>query len=98
MHSPKPRIPPTLYAPDRRQHHSDPGQPDQGIKALPYDTLRDLTPIAYVGDSPLLLVVHPAVPANSLAELIAYVKANPGKLSYGSAGTGTGNHLAGEWL
>ena len=68
------------------------------IKSLPYDTLRDLTPIAYVGDSPLLLVVHPAVPANSVAELIAYVKANPGKLSYGSAGTGSGNHLAGEWL
>lgn len=68
------------------------------IKALPYDTLRDLTPIAYIGDSPLLLVVHPAVPATTVRELIAWVKANPGKHSYGSAGTGSGNHLAGEWM
>lgn len=68
------------------------------MKSVPYDTLRDLTPIAYFGDSPLLLVVHPAVPVNSVQELIAHVKANPGKLSYGSAGTGSGNHLAGELL
>ncbi len=68
------------------------------VKALPYDTMRDLTPIAYVGDSPLLLVAHPSVPATNVRELIAWVKANPGKLSYGSAGTGSGNHLAGEWM
>ena len=68
------------------------------VKALPYDTLRDLTSIAYIGDSPLLLVAHPSVPAISVRELIAYVKANPGKLSYGSAGSGSGNHLAGEWF
>ena len=65
-------------------------------KSLPYDTLRDLTPIAYVGDSPLLLVVPPSSPVRNVHELVAYIKANPGKLAYGSAGTGSGNHLAGE--
>ena len=67
-------------------------------KSLPYDTLRDLTPIAYVGDSPLLLVVPPSSPARNVRELIAYVNATPGKLSYGSAGNGSGNHLAGELM
>jgi len=65
-------------------------------KALPYDTLRDLTPIAYVGDSPLLLVVPPSLPMRNVRELVEYIKANPGKLNYGSAGTGSANHLAGE--
>jgi tripartite-type tricarboxylate transporter receptor subunit TctC len=65
-------------------------------KQLPYDTLRDFAPVAYVASAPFLLVVHPSVPANSVAELIAYIKATPGGLNYGSSGVGGGAHLAGE--
>jgi tripartite-type tricarboxylate transporter receptor subunit TctC len=67
-------------------------------KSLPYDTLRDFTPIAYVGDSPYLLVVPIASPAHSVADLVKLVKAAPEKMSYGSAGTGSANHLSGELL
>ena len=67
-------------------------------KSLPYDTVRDLTPIAYVGDSPFLLVVPVASPVRNMRELVAHIKASPGKLSYGSAGTGSGNHLSGELM
>jgi tripartite-type tricarboxylate transporter receptor subunit TctC len=54
---------------------------------LPYDSLRDFVPISMVGSFPLVLVVHPAVPANSVQELVAYTKANPGKLNYSSGST-----------
>ncbi len=67
-------------------------------KSLPYDTLRDFTPIAYVGDSPYLLVVPPTSPARTVAELVSLVKASPAKMSYGSAGGGSANHLAGELM
>jgi tripartite-type tricarboxylate transporter receptor subunit TctC len=63
-----------------------------------YDTLRDFTPIARTAQQPLALVVHPSVPAKTLAEFIAYAKANPGKLNYGSAGTGGISHLVPEML
>ena len=62
----------------------------------PYDPVRDLVPIAITAVSVSSLMVHESVPARTLAELIAYAKANPGKLSYGSAGTGTPSHLCGE--
>jgi tripartite-type tricarboxylate transporter receptor subunit TctC len=65
-------------------------------KQLPYDTLRDFTPVAYIGATPFLLVVHPSVPANSVAELIAYIKSRPGGSNYGSSGVGGAAHLAGE--
>ncbi len=65
-------------------------------KTPPYDLARDFTPIVNVAISPYALVVHPSVPAHSLKELIAYAKANPGKLSYGSAGIGSASHLAAE--
>ena len=65
-------------------------------KQLPYDTLRDFAPVAYIASAPFLLVLHPSVPANSVAELIAYIKARPGGLNYGSSGVGGGAHLAGE--
>jgi tripartite-type tricarboxylate transporter receptor subunit TctC len=65
---------------------------------LDYDTLRDLAPIAIVAVSPEILTVNPAVPANSLAEFVAYAKANPGKLNFGSPGTGTIPHIIGEQL
>jgi tripartite-type tricarboxylate transporter receptor subunit TctC len=62
----------------------------------PYDTLRDFAPITFVASNVNVLVVHPSVPARDVRELIAYAKANPGKLSFGSAGTGTSQHMAGE--
>ena len=62
----------------------------------PYDTLRDFAPITFVASNVNVLVVHPSVPAHDVKELIAYAKANPGKLSFGSAGTGTSQHMAGE--
>jgi tripartite-type tricarboxylate transporter receptor subunit TctC len=65
-------------------------------KQLPYDTLRDFAPVAYVASAPFLLVLHPSVPANTVGELIAYIKARPGGLNYGSSGVGGGAHLAGE--
>ena len=63
-------------------------------KSMQYDVLRDLAPVALTAVVPLALVVNPAVPANSVQEFVAYAKANPGKLSYGSAGNGNVTHLA----
>jgi tripartite-type tricarboxylate transporter receptor subunit TctC len=65
---------------------------------LPYDSLRDLEPITYAGVTPHTLVVHPSVPAKDLKELIEYLRARPGKLSYGSVGNGTSFHLGMEEL
>jgi tripartite-type tricarboxylate transporter receptor subunit TctC len=67
-------------------------------KTAPYDVAKDLTPITNVAISPYALVVNNALTANNLQEFIAYAKANPDKVSYGSAGVGTGSHLAGELL
>ncbi|MBS0454138.1 MAG: tripartite tricarboxylate transporter substrate binding protein [Proteobacteria bacterium] len=67
-------------------------------KTIPYDSLKDITPIAVLATVPLVLVVNPSVPVKSVKELIAYAKANPGKLNYGSAGNGSTLHLAGELL
>jgi len=61
---------------------------------LPYNPLTDLVPMVQIADVPNVLVIHPSVPANSLEELIAYAKANPGKLNYGSTGIGTSSHLS----
>jgi tripartite-type tricarboxylate transporter receptor subunit TctC len=63
---------------------------------LPYDPVRDFAPIALCFTTPLYLVVHPEVPAKTVGELIALAKSRPGKLSFGSGGNGTSNHLAGE--
>jgi len=65
-------------------------------KVAPYDVAKDLTAIINVAISPYALVVHPSLPARDLAELVAYAKANPGNLSYGSAGIGSASHLAAE--
>ncbi|HEV8500458.1 MAG TPA: tripartite tricarboxylate transporter substrate binding protein [Casimicrobiaceae bacterium] len=68
------------------------------VRKLPYDAVKDFTPIAMVGGTPNVLVVPPSVPATTLAEFIAYAKANKGKLAYGSSGPGTLTHLAMEQL
>jgi len=68
------------------------------VRKLPYDAVKDFTAIAMVGGTPNVLVVPPSLPVKSLAEFIAYAKANPGKLSYGSSGPGTLTHLAMEQL
>jgi len=66
------------------------------VAKLPYDTLKDFAPIVFIATSPLVLVVNPAFPALSVNEFIAYAKANPDKVTFGSAGQGTGVHLAAE--
>jgi len=63
-----------------------------------YDPHKDFTPIGMIGFAPNVLVVHPSMPVHSIAELIAYAKAAPAPLQYGSPGVGTVNHLAGEYL
>jgi tripartite-type tricarboxylate transporter receptor subunit TctC len=63
---------------------------------LGFDFMRDIAPVAGVLRGPYVLLVHPSVPARSIAELIAYAKANPGKLNMASPGNGTGSHVAGE--
>jgi len=65
-------------------------------RALAFDFLKSLTPVAGMSQGPSVLVVNPSVPAQTLAELIAYAKANPGKINFGSPGVGSTGHLAGE--
>ena len=65
---------------------------------LPYDSVKDFTYVAMIASTPLMLVVHPTTHAHDVRELIALLKANPGKLSYGSSGNGTIVHLAAEML
>jgi tripartite-type tricarboxylate transporter receptor subunit TctC len=65
---------------------------------MPFDPIKDLSPIGLYAGVPNLLVVHPSVPAQNVNELIAYAKANPGKLNYASNGNGTSSHLAAEML
>ena len=68
------------------------------LEKMPYDVKKDLALITVVVRVPEVLAVHPSVPAKSVAELIAYAKANPGKINFGSAGGGSITHLAGELL
>ena len=65
---------------------------------LPFDLRRDLMPITQVGSVPIVITVHPSVPAKNLKELLALAKSRKEGLNYGSNGTGTTSHLAGEWL
>ncbi len=68
------------------------------VHKLPYDTLRDFAPIGMVAGGPYLMVIHPAVPAKSVGEFIAWVKSQQGKVNYASTGTGGPPHLAAELL
>jgi tripartite-type tricarboxylate transporter receptor subunit TctC len=68
------------------------------FKDLPFDVQKDFTPVTLLATSPNVLVVHPSVPAKNFRELVAYAKANPGKLNFSSPGSGSGAHLAGELL
>ena len=63
-----------------------------------YDPRKDFAPIGMIGSAPSSLVVHPSFPPRSVAELIAYAKANPGKVNFGSAGIGTVGHITGEYF
>jgi tripartite-type tricarboxylate transporter receptor subunit TctC len=65
-------------------------------KSMPYDPVKDLTPIMHTVKVNYVLVVYPEVPVRTVAELVAYAKANPGKLSYGSSGSGSAQHMAAE--
>ena len=64
-------------------------------KNVPYDTMKDFTPIAQMAITPNILAVHPSMPVNSIKELIDYAKKNPGKLFYGTTGVGSTHHLGG---
>ena len=63
-----------------------------------YDPRKDFAPIGLIGNAPNSLVVHPSFPAKTVAELIAYAKANPGKVNFGSSGAGTASHITGEYF
>ncbi|NMM76723.1 ABC transporter substrate-binding protein [Rhodococcus sp. SRB_17] len=67
-------------------------------KNMSYDPLTDLVPVVQIADVPNVLVVHPSVPAQTFEEFVAYVKSQPGKLSYGSTGIGTSSHLSSYML
>jgi tripartite-type tricarboxylate transporter receptor subunit TctC len=65
-------------------------------RSMPYDALRDFAPITQIGSLPLILIVHPSLPARSVKELIALAKARPGQLSYASSGVGGATHMTAE--
>jgi tripartite-type tricarboxylate transporter receptor subunit TctC len=68
------------------------------LRKLPFDVFKDLTPVTQFTDGTLLFAVHPSVPANNLKEFVAYAKANPGKLSWGTAGVGSHGHVTAEYF
>ena len=63
-----------------------------------YDSRKDFAPVGTIGSSAMVLVINPSIPAHTVKELIAYAKANPGKLNFASAGVGSGIHLAAEYF
>lgn len=67
-------------------------------KTVPYDPVKDFTPITAAVEVPIILVVHPSVPGATARDLIDWARKNPGKLSFGSSGTGSPHHLSGELL
>lgn len=67
-------------------------------KEMPYDAVKDLAPVSLLAKRPSLLIVHPSLPINTLADYVAYAQANPGKINFGTPGLAGGPHLASEWL
>jgi tripartite-type tricarboxylate transporter receptor subunit TctC len=67
-------------------------------KTIPYDPVKDFTPITAAVEVPIILVVHPSIPGATAKDLVEWAKKNPGKLSFGSSGTGSPHHLSGELL
>ena len=67
-------------------------------KNLPYDPVRDFTPVALLLRRPTMLTVHPSLPVRSLDEYIAYARAHPGELNFGSSGAASNSHIIGAWL
>ena len=65
---------------------------------LPYDPLKDIAPISMLGEAGYLITLNPSLPVKTTSELISYAKANPGKIAYGSSGTGGTSHLVGEYF
>jgi tripartite-type tricarboxylate transporter receptor subunit TctC len=65
-------------------------------RKLPYDPIRDFTPVSMVADVPNIMVVHPSIPVKNVAEFITYARARPGQFSYGSSGIGSPSHMCGE--
>jgi tripartite-type tricarboxylate transporter receptor subunit TctC len=63
---------------------------------LPYNFLRDMTPLVTINETPFVLLVHPSLPVNSVKQLVEYAKARPGKLNFGASGVGASGHLRGE--
>jgi tripartite-type tricarboxylate transporter receptor subunit TctC len=66
------------------------------MKSHPYDPLKDFVPVAMIGFTPMVLVVHPSIPAKNVKEFVALAKAKPGTMNYGSTGVGAANHLVAE--
>ena len=67
-------------------------------RKLPFDPIRDFSAIAYIAGVPNVVVVHPSIPAKNVKELIAFIKARPGQINFGSSGTGSSVHMSGEML
>ena len=68
------------------------------VRKLPYDSVRDLAPIVNVAQGGFVLLANPAVPANNMKELVAWIRSQPGKVSFASSGSGSQQHLAMEWI
>ncbi|MDQ5849018.1 MAG: tripartite tricarboxylate transporter substrate binding protein [Pseudomonadota bacterium] len=84
----------TLFMGNNSTHGSNPAV----YAKLPYDAVNDFAPISFVASVPYVLVVDPALPVNSVQELIAHAKSRPGKMNYASAGNGSTHHFCGELL
>jgi len=68
------------------------------VRQLAFDPIKDFSAIAYIAGVPNVVVVHPSIPVKSVKELIAFIKARPGQINFGSSGTGTSVHMSGEML
>jgi tripartite-type tricarboxylate transporter receptor subunit TctC len=84
----------TLFMANNSTHGSNPAV----YRKLPYDAIRDFSPIILIASTPYVLTAHPSLPVKTVKELVAFAKKRPGDLNYGSAGNGSTHHLSGELL